>query len=415
MLPSTAEPRTAPQRTRHPAPDTEARRVQLAARPTTPIETLQTLAQDPSVTVRAAVAMNPAAFPETDPSLLVDADDRVRELLASKIARLLPTLAGPDHEAARLHAHRTLTVLASDAATRVRLLATILPAMPEAPRDVILRLAHDPVIAVSDPVLRFSPLLTDTDLLELLATPPHPGTATAIAVRPGLSARIADEIATHADTGAVRSLLENRSAQIQEATLDALIGRAGSQPEWHEPLIRRPILSTRAVRALARLVAAHLIEVMLTRNDLTPDLAEDLRQRLHQRLIEPWDEHSPARLPDKDLIDQIHAMHAEGNLAEHTLLQAAADGDHRRVAAILQVRTGIPIETLDRAIARRSAKALVSLTWRAQLSMRAAIAVQSLLGRLGPDEAMGPTPLGEFPLSPSEMEWQIELLTEPGR
>ena len=47
--------------------------------------------------------------------------------------------------------------------------------------------------------------------------------------------------------------------------------------------------------------------------------------------------------------------------------------------------------------------------------MHAAAAVQTLLGRLSPDERLNATGTGDFPLSDTEMDWQIELLVEPGR
>ena len=56
------------------------------------------------------------------------------------------------------------------------------------------------------------------------------------------------------------------------------------------------------------------------------------------------------------------------------------------------------------------AKALVSLAWRAGFGMRAATVVQAVLGRLGPGAMLGPAPGGGYPLTASEMGWQIEVL-----
>ncbi len=209
----------------------EAKRVRLAARASTSVSMLRTLADDPAPTVRAAVALNPAYAPSVDVRLSQDGDVRVRTLLAAKMARLLPGLSGPQRSAAEQHVHAMLLTLAHDAAARVRqTIAEALVGLPDAPRDVILTLARDPVAEVSDPVVRFSPLLTDADLLELLATPPHSTTAVSVACRLGLSAEVADDIASHAGSAAVQALLANRSATIQEATLDSLIAKYPDQP-----------------------------------------------------------------------------------------------------------------------------------------------------------------------------------------
>lgn len=249
----------------------EAERVRLASRANTPPSVLRALARDHEITVRAAVALNPAHAPDADRQLLADPDDRVRALLAGKLAALLPGLCGAGHAEAQAHVHRTLMALADDAATRVRtVIAEALTSMPEAPRDVILRLAHDEVASVRDPVLRLSPLLTDDDLLQLLGTPSLSAAAPAIASRPGLSAVVADQIAHHADSAAVQVLLQNHSAAIQESTLDSLVGRAADHPDWHEPLARRPGLPLGAIRALSRFVATQILDTLANRPGLPP-------------------------------------------------------------------------------------------------------------------------------------------------
>ncbi len=386
----------------------EAARVRLAARAGTPPEVLRELAADPSITVRAAVAMNAAFAPSAHDRLVADSDERVRALLAGKIARLLPGLSGAEHAAAQAHVERTLSALAGDAAERVRIaLSEALVSMPEAPRAVVLALARDPVLTVSGPIVRFSPLLTDADLLDLLATPAHPAIPAAVARRVGLSGQVADRIAVHADGAAVRALLANDSATIREATLDALIGRAADHPEWHEPLVRRPALPVRAALALSRIVAGHLLQALTSRTDLPADTTQALQAHL--------DGLAPPLPTEAEVMDGVRALCASGQLNEAALIDAAEAGENRQLAALLAVASGMAISVLDRAVALRSAKALVSLVWKAGFSMRAATAVQVALGQLGPGLVLQPTATGEFPLSPDEMDWQIELLGEPGR
>ena len=54
------------------------------------------LADDPSVTVRAALALNTAAPAPVNDGLAHDRDERVRILLARKLAALVPSLSAPD-------------------------------------------------------------------------------------------------------------------------------------------------------------------------------------------------------------------------------------------------------------------------------------------------------------------------------
>ena len=182
---------------------TESNRVRLGSSTYTAAQILRQLARDPAVTVRAAVAMNPACPPHLDQAISLDTDERIRTLLARKLAQLVPSLSNAEHAQACSQARATLNALAIDAAVRVRaVIADCVKAMPDAPRDLILQLAHDAAPSVCDPIIRLSPLLTDADLLALLAMPPHPAIATSVARRPGLSAAVADAVAIQSDSAA---------------------------------------------------------------------------------------------------------------------------------------------------------------------------------------------------------------------
>ena len=385
----------------------EAARVRLAAHPGTPPHVLHLLAADPAVMVRAAVAMNAAASPAVHAVLTFDTDERVRALLAAKVAHLLPGLDVTAQAEAYRQVRATLATLVEDAAVRVRAaIADAVKATPAAPRELILRLAFDPAPPVCDPVIRLSPLLTEGDLLALVATPPHPDANRAVAARPGLGATVADAVVVQADSAAIRALLLNCTAAVQEATLDALVAQAGAYPEWHEPLVRHPALGKPAARALSGLVAGESLCLLAERADLDPDLARELRQQLMARL----DASAAAPPAEVDLQTSLRRLHAAGALTEAVLLDAVRAGDTRRASAILAIAGGLPIAAVERAATLRSAKALISLAWHAGFGMRAGTAVQAVLGGLEPGALLPPGPNGGFPLTEAEMTWQIEVL-----
>ncbi|HET9019567.1 MAG TPA: DUF2336 domain-containing protein [Acetobacteraceae bacterium] len=391
----------------------EGARVRLGAAADTAPEVLQALAADPSLTVRAAVAMNAAAPAQAHRLLAADPDERVRTLLARTLARLIPDMPRHGHSAMAEHVLATLAALVADEAERVRCaIAEVVREMPQAPRELILRLARDTAVPVSEPVIRLSPLLGPDDLLALLAEPPSPGTAMAIARRPGLHASVADAIAASADSAAIAALLANTSAAIREATLDALIARAAGHVAWHAPLVRRPALSARAARALSEIVATQLLGVLASRGDLDPSLTRELQRRLQERVQPP----PPAAAEEtlERLVDQAQGLRAAGRLDEAALLEAAEQADARRCTALLAVAADVPVATVERTAALRSAKGLVSLIWKAGFSMRCAVAVQALLGRLDPTHILRGGTDGGFPLSTEEMRWQVDFVLHVG-
>ncbi len=390
-------------------------RVRLGASADTAPDLLLRLARDSAVTVRAAVAMNRAAPGEINRLLAADRDERVRTLLARKLAELIPSMPDSDRAQLQGEALAILAALVEDAAVRVRAaIADAVKDMPAVPRALILRLAYDRALAVSGPVIRLSPLLTAEDLLALLASPPCAATTAAVADRPGLHETVADAIAGGSDAAAITALLSNPTAAIRESTLDALVERADAHLEWHLPLVRRPRLSARATRALSELVAAQLLDELLGRGDLEPDLAAELRRRLDAMLAAP----APPAHGEPDMEEAMgearHLLALDG-LDEAALLGAAERGEVRMATALLAVAADVPASVVERAATLRSAKGLVSLVWKAGFPMRVAVPLQVLLARLAPGALLRPGKSDGFPLAVEEMRWQIDFLTKMGR
>ena len=154
--------------------------------------------------------------------------------------------------------------------------------MPDGPRDIILRLAHDPAVMVCEPVILFSPMLTQEDLVTLIASGPPPSTSWRWPTGPGLAPPFPTPSSASPNPQAICALLCNQTAQIREATLDALAAQSEEHTDWQEPLVRRPHLPPRAQRMLAEIVTGHLLEVLAARSDLDPKVGQSLRSALAQ-------------------------------------------------------------------------------------------------------------------------------------
>ena len=389
----------------------EAARVRQAANPATAGAVLATLASDPAVTVRAAVAMNRASPHPADVTLSRDQDERVRIFVAERLARLLPGLSSAGQQDLHDHVMAVLATLVQDAATRVRAaIAEAAKSVADAPRDLVLRLAHDQAVLVSDPIIRLSPVLTDADLLALLATPPNPATPASIANRPGLSATLADAVLACADTRAIRALLANGSATLRDATLDAIVDHAGNRH-----ITARPNavfnLSPATAAALDVIVCSGFLHDLLHRAALAPAVAAALQNRV-QALTAPQYRQAASRSPtsDLELVRATRQLHTAGALTETAVTEAARRGDFRRVAVQLAVASGLPIAAVDRAAALHNKKALVSIVWLAHMPMRLAGLVQIVLGQCSPAQVMAPDAQGGFPMTEEEMRWHLDVL-----
>jgi len=103
---------------------------------------------------------------------------------------------------------------------------------------------------------------------------------------------------------------------------------------------------------------------------------------------------------------EAHRIARAGSLIEATLLGALQQGMRGWRWRCRQ----LPVAAVERAMALRNAKALVSLTWKAGFSMTTAIRLQGTLTRVGPAEVLAARPRGGVPLAVEVMHWQLDIL-----
>jgi len=377
-------------------------------------EILYFLAEDSDPVVRRSVAANDSAPPQANLLLAADRDDTVRGDLAAKIARLAPGLSAHDQDRLRRLTFEALEIVARDQVPRIRqILAEALKDVANAPPEVIRRLARDAELVVSGPILRFSPVLTDEDLLEIIGAKPIPGALAAISRRAGINTQVCDAIAATDDTEAIAVLLGNPLAQIREETLDRLVHRAADIEAWHRPFVERPKLPARVAQRLARFVAADLLRTLAERDDLEPETASLVAQAVEKRIAEAAA--SPeARAADRSKAERNEAearalaLRDSGQLTETTIDTALASGDLAFVTAALILLAQLPAKTVTKVIATQSAKGIIAITWKAGLSAGLALQLQIRLLRL-PAARVIPPDGGDFPLTTREMEWQLEF------
>ncbi|HZS82506.1 MAG TPA: DUF2336 domain-containing protein [Stellaceae bacterium] len=389
-----------------------ARRCRVARDDRVRPELLYFLASDPEPAVRAAVAGNSATPRQADLLLARDGDERVRRALAGKIARLVPRLDARTSERLSRALRELLDILAADEAARVRqIIAEALQARADAPHEIVGRLARDGDIAVAGPVLQHSPVLSEGELIDIVDVAPASGACEAVARRQRVGEDLADAIDRTGDILAITALLENRNAQIREATLDSLIDRAPKIVPWHRPLVSRPHLSASAARKLAVFVAANLLEILRARTDLDPAAARDIAGIMMRRLGESGGLAAASASPLPTALDRASEMLAAGTLHDEALLSALRQGDHAFVKAALALLASMPIASVERVLAAQSAKGVVALAWRAGLAMRTAIRLQVALGRIAQSAVIEPRADGGYPLPEEAMRWQLDFLT----
>jgi uncharacterized protein (DUF2336 family) len=393
-------------------------RCKVAARKDIKPEILFYLADDPSPEVRAEIARNPATPIQADLLLADDASQSVREGLALKLAGRLPDLSKEEQEKVSQLTSDAMRILARDQITHVRqILAEALKDIAHAPADVINRLARDAELSVCRPVLEFSPVLTDDDLLDIISSDLVKGALGAISRRAHVSEIVVDAIVDKDDTEAIADLLANENTQIREETLDRIISKAPTRKTWHKPLSGRPKMPPRAALRLASFIADHLLNEVIRRNDLDVKEVNAVREEVLNRLGKNLSKltetaPSPSSIAKNDkLSKEISVLQKAGKLGEEELKLRLKNGETEFIIASLGHLSNVQRDCIKKIISIQSRKGLVAVVWKAGLSMKFAADLQQSLLDIPRKSILKGRTLKEFPLSNELMEWQLDFLT----
>lgn len=390
-------------------------RERLAGREDIRPEVLYFMAEDDSAEVRGRIAANVSTPRQADLILARDRDQAVREKLARKIEMLLPELDAGEQAQAHKYLVEVIEILAQDQVTRVRqIIAETLKEVASAPSHVIQRLARDAAEVVACPVLEFSPLLSDQDLLEIIEGGSDSGRLRAISRRQGVGEQVTDAIVATRNEGAITALLDNGSAQIREEALDGLVAAALDVSAWHEPLVRRPWLPASAARKLAGFVASSLLDLLKARDDLDRDTARLVAREVERRIEDEAEETAKKGIEnaadDSEPAEQrAKRMFEAGELDDQVLTRALNGGDRDLVRHGLALRADLPLSLIDHVLAAHSAKGVTALAWKAGCAMRFASQLQLRLGGIPPNQVLNPRGGTDYPLSDEEMDWQLDF------
>lgn len=107
------------------------------------------------------------------------------------------------------------------------------------PRDVALSMARD-VKEVALPMLHYSEVLSDEDLIELTRAMPESWRGVAVAERRVVSEALADSLLAHGRQEVAEALVKNSGAVLSDSSLGHILERYGAQTPIVQALAERP-------------------------------------------------------------------------------------------------------------------------------------------------------------------------------
>lgn len=141
-----------------------------------------------------------------------------------------------------------------------------------APHDLILLLVDDS-IEVARPLILNSPLLTESDVLKLIADGDvrH---QEAVAARPHIGVAVTDALAACENETVLMALVRNVTARISDTGYRMLIEKSRSLTGLQEPLVRRPDLPPQLATSMCDWVSDALKSFITTNYRMAPKAVE---------------------------------------------------------------------------------------------------------------------------------------------
>lgn len=270
-------------------------------------------------------------------ALLKDPSAENRAVTAAKVAGQLSAASFSATELPM--AQEILRVMARDAERRVReALAREARSAKDLPHDVAVLLAKD-VESVAMPVLEFSEVLREEDLIEI-ASAADEMKQTAIARRDNVSEALADTLIDKGNQTVVETLVRNEGATISESGFEKAIERFGEDENIQDGLVHRQKLPVGISERLVSIVSDRLREHLVKHHDLPANTATDLlleaRENATLSLVSNG-------APSQKVEDLVAELHRNGRLTETIVLRAACLGDLDFAQAAMAELASVPL------------------------------------------------------------------------
>ncbi len=248
--------------------------------------------------------------------LLANPSADTRAEIAGKIAGQHPALSS----AQRKLAEDIFRLMVKDAEVRVReALSRQLKENPLVPHDVALSLARD-VDAVALPMLQFSEVLTDEDLIEIVKAQ-SPEKQVAVASRAHVSSGVAEALVDSHNETVVATLVSNEGAELTEATLQRVVDEFGASEAVGKPLVERASLPVTVAERLMAKVSENLRVALAARQDLSPETVANLLLQARELAVLGLAD------SDTDVAKLVDHLYRNNRLTPSIILRAVCMGD----------------------------------------------------------------------------------------
>jgi uncharacterized protein (DUF2336 family) len=214
--------------------------------------------------------------------------------------------------------------------------------VPNAPPEVVRKLATNDDIAVAGPVLQQA-RLDDSDL-RMIAASKGQSHLLALSTRLGINEALADILVERGDREVARSIATNQQARLSAGAIANLVGRASNDGVLAEKIGLRTDIPPRLFRQLLIQATEVVQQRLLAR--ARPETQAEIRKVLARVSHEVGAKATPRSYGAAMLA--VQALHQERKLTENDVVEYAKAGKYDETIAALATICSVPVEVVDR-------------------------------------------------------------------
>jgi hypothetical protein len=210
--------------------------------------------------------------------------------------------------------------------------AKLLAPLERAPGNVVVKLAND-TYDVARPLLEFSNVLSDDDLIEIVESKSEEHRV-AIAARQNVPQRVGEAIVEHGGTNSVHALVSNVTAELGQSTLERLVKRAAEDATIAADLRGRADIDWKTLRGEIHSAGDKVLEAIGVQDKVDPVTIGKVSAVVYNRMrnragfsAQEW----------KLAYNQVKALSDRKQLDDRALMRFARFGYGHHTAAALTV------------------------------------------------------------------------------
>ena len=266
----------------------------------------------------------------------------------------------------------------------VELSRTVAP-IAKAPPALTRKLSRHDDIAISGPVLRQSPLLSDGDLIEIAQTKSQQHLE-AIAGRRQVSEKVTDVLIDRGNADVLTTVAGNFGARFSQKGYGSLLAKAEDQADIAMAVVMRSDLSPELFRKLVGRAATTVQQKLLTlANPVVKERLQNVLQEISLQLLRDADAKG-AKLDVRAA--EIKSVDKSKLRAE--LLGYASASRLTESATALGTISGLPPDTVRRLIAQRETEALLIVCRASELGWTTVKALLLMSANIGGGDYVNP-------------------------